>query len=304
MVFSFDIHQGTDDSSQDSLDDEQSSISNDSESSCSTTSNSSNDDRIIEELIAEKMGPVDLPKKYHLPYTICSFIAKHRNSSTANGNRITVLKLIKFMIRYDMTPIKTSSMYSLCKRFKNGKLPVDANWTNLGRRGRKSYLTSIEFRNLVRKVRKETSGGKAMSSNDLKIMIETHIIESFHSRKFISQLPTKIPMSTLNTYASILKLQSLFSIFTNVQNKTESRSVAEWSLRSTIAYSMVVATNHFIPGAKQLVYHPKRKDLCKESTKLWDLPETSYNTMVVNVNCCIELQPVLPNLVTTTDEVK
>ena len=173
------------------------------------------------------MGPVDLPKKYHLPYTICSFIAKHRNSSTANGNRITVLKLIKFMIRYDMTPIKTSSMYSLCKRFKNGKLPVDANWTNLGRRGRKSYLTSIEFRNLVRKVRKETSGGKAMSSNDLKIMIETHIIDSFQSRKIISQFPTKIPMSTLNTYASILKLQSLFSIFTNVQNKTESRSVAE-----------------------------------------------------------------------------
>ena len=79
--------------------------------------------------------------------------------------------------------------------------------------------------------------------------------------------------------------------------------MAEWSLRSTLAYTMVVCCNHYIPDATPTVFHPKKKDLCKEATLLWDIAEVSYNKMIGNTGLRVDLLPVLPNLVTTTDEV-
>ena len=139
----------------------------------------------------KKLGPVDDAYKYHGPYTIASFLAKHRNSSTVNGNKITVFKLIKFFIKYDMVPIKATT-FKLSAKFKIGKIPIDATWSDLSIRGHKAYLNLLEFVSLIRKVKKETSGGKAMSSKELKEMVETHIVDSFAKRKMISELPIKI----------------------------------------------------------------------------------------------------------------
>ena len=80
-------------------------------------------------------------------------------------------------------------------------------------------------------------------------------------------------------------------------NKTECRHVAEWSIRSTIAYTMVVAVNHFIPGVVATKYHPKKKDLSPKSLSMWSKVEKAYNKMIGS-NKMIELHPVLPNLVT------
>ena len=65
-------------------------------------------------------------------------------------------------------------------------------------------------------------------------------------------------------------------------NKTESRAIAEWSLCSTLAYTMIVACNDFIPDISPLYFHPKKKDLNKDALKLWDIVELSYNKMVGN----------------------
>ena len=67
-------------------------------------------------------------------------------------------------------------------------------------------------------------------------------------------------------------------------NKTESRSVAEWSLRSTLAYAAVVACNHFIPLTQLTPFHPRKKDINKEEVLLWNLVEWYYNNMVVNTH--------------------
>ena len=82
----------------------------------------------------------------------------------------------------------------------------------------------------------------------------------------------------------IVKAQSIFNIRSNVINKTESWSVAEWSVRSTLAYTAVVASNHFIPGIARTIYHPKRKDLNKEALVLWELAERSYSKMLGNID--------------------
>ena len=46
-----------------------------------------------------------------------------------------------------------------------------------------------------------------------------------------------------------------------------------------------------------------KKDLSKDAVELWNLAEFCFNNMVGNSNIQETLLPVLPNLVTTTDEV-
>lgn len=108
---------------------------------------------------------------------------------------------------------------------------------------------------------------------------------------------------TLNVYVSLIKAQSIFNLYKSVGNKTESRHTAEWSIRSTIAYMMVVAATHFLPGVTPTKYHPKKKDLSPKSLQMWENVEKAYNKMLGNDSNLVQMQPVLPNLITSTDEV-
>ena len=109
---------------------------------------------------------------------------------------------------------------------------------------------------------------------------------------------------TLNVYVGIIKAQNILNVHGSVNNKTEARFVAEWLLRSTIAYTMVVAVNHSLPGITKTSFHPNKKDLSHRATTMWDAVENAYNTMLGNNEKeWVEMQPVLPNLVTTTNEV-
>ena len=93
-----------------------------------------------------------------------------------------------------------------------------------------------------------------------------------------------------------------FNIMNTVSNKTESRSAAEFSVRSTISYMMVVATQHFI-NAKPSVFHSKHADIKKNSLYIL-LNELNKKTLGVklNQNQLEELTYVLPHLITSTDE--
>ena len=116
-------------------------------------------------------------------------------------------------------------------------------------------------------------------------------------------LPLTIPEHTINNFVSKIKSQCIFSLYSTMANKTESRSVAEWSLRSTIAYAAVAACNHFIPLTQLTPFHPRKKDINKEEVILWNLVERYYNNMVGNTHNPTKMAPVLPNLVTSTDKV-
>ena len=152
-------------------------------------------------------------------------------------------------------------------------------------------------------IKNETRGGEAMSSDEIKAKIENYIYEMHSKTGTLHTLPMKIPTYTLNSILSTTKAQCIFDIYGTVGNKTESPAVAEWSLRSSLAYAMIVTCNHFLPNATSSCYHPKKKDLNKEPLLLWDIAETCYNKMIGNTGLRETLVPVLPNLVTTTDEV-
>ena len=74
-------------------------------------------------------------------------------------------------------------------------------------------------------------------------------------------------------------------------------------LGSTIAYLLTVITTHYIPDITPSEYHAKRKDVLKEELSTLIVAETCYNKMIGNPSKRVQLTPVLPNLVTSTDKV-
>ena len=65
---------------------------------------------------------------------------------------------------------------------------------------------------------------------------------------------------------------------------------------------MAVGCVHFVPSIEPTIYHPKKKELSKEALELWNTVEKSYNNMIGTSDSPVTMQPVLPNLVTSTDE--
>ena len=242
-------------------------------------------------------------ERYYSPYAIGNLLARHSNIQSENGI-ISKSKVINHLVKYRMVPIKKTSLYRLSEKSKFGFIHQAATWTEVTGDGRKGYLSNRELNDLIIEIRDMTSGGMALSTSEVRKVVRNRIICLFQKRRKAQLLPATIPEHTLNVYVSIIKAQNVFNIYGNVSNKTESRSVAEWSVRSTIAYTMVVAVNHFLPGVPKTRFHPKKRELSVRSLKLWEIVENAYNKMLgTSGKDKIEMQPVLPNLVTTTDEV-
>ena len=241
-------------------------------------------------------------QNYYPPYVIATFLFNHRNFSTDNGTIITKCKLMKYLIRNKMVPIRLSSLYKLCSATTFGQVLPGTSWTEVLQDGKRSYLHPRELNALIVEIQQKSRGGLSYSISELKDEVECCIRSVFSKKNKLHLLPLEISESTLNTYVNVIKCQSIFNLYKSVGNKTESRHVAEWSIRSTLAYTMIVATTHFLPNVQSTKYHPKKRDLCKTSLEFWENAESAYNKMLGNNKDFVELQPVLPNLVTTTDE--
>ena len=133
---------------------------------------------------------------------------------------------------------------------------------------------------LIIEIRDKTSGGVALSTSKVRKVVRNRIICLFQKRRKAQLLPATIPEHTLNVYVSIIKAQNVFNIYGNVSNKTQSQSIAEWYLRSTITYTMIVAVNHFLPGVPKTPVHPERRELSVHTIKLWEIVENAYNKML------------------------
>ena len=215
-------------------------------------------DTAIHNYIAITIITVDPEDIYYSPYAVGQLLSSHVSFSTANGS-VSKAKVIEYLVKNKMVPIKQSSMYTLSKRAAKGLIHQQSTWTEKSKVGQKGYLSCHELKELILSIKEKTVGGIAFSTSEIKNEIKTKIRDVFFKRNKSHLLPAQIPRHTLNVYTSIIKAQDIFNIYSNVGNKTESRAVAELSLRSTIAYTMVVAVNHFIPNVPRTVYHPKKK---------------------------------------------
>lgn len=242
-------------------------------------------------------------KKYSYGPYVVGHLLSRRVDTFVEGVRVSKFGIMNYMMRKKLVQVKKTKLYKVDSFVAMGLIPQDSTWTEIAKYGRDALLTPRQVMDLIMEVKFDTQGGSTMSGSELRKKISIYIYTVYSKKGLTHSLSTIIPVHTLDSLVSTIKAQCLFSIYDSVANKTESSAVAEWSLRSTLGYAMVVAVNHYIPNVEQSYFHPKEKDLNKDSLELWDIAESAYNKMIGDKTNKSKLFPVFPHLVTTTDEV-
>ena len=112
---------------------------------------------------------------------------------------------------------------------------------------------------LVEEIKRESVGGFAMSSTQIKTKLNNYIHKVWTKKWKVHLLPAHISPMTINSFISMIKSQCVFNLYDTISNKTESRAIAEWSIRSTLAFTTVVACTHFLLFATNTHFIQKRR---------------------------------------------
>ena len=235
-------------------------------------------------------------------FRYCSDIPVVIHKGIRKKYRMSENFIINLMINKGFIPINKTSMYALLKQFKTqGYLNFD-KWRDSNKPGPKPLIERKKLTGLVDQYAKATDGGCASSRLNLEDSInqlakEETQVRSGSKRKFDS-----LPVSSMDRVVNRVMGLHKFNIMNTVSNKTQSRSAAEFSIRSAIAYMMVVLSSHFI-NAPPSPYHSKHDDITK--TPVYKLI-SKLNKEVLGANLIekdiLALTYILPNLITSTDE--
>ena len=222
----------------------------------------------------------------------------------SHDRKVTKSLLMQYMIKEGHVPIKSTAFRKIMSTAeRKGRLEVNT-WTEITSPGRKPHLPSPSINKLIEKWQESTEGGKVMDKSSVAASVEKHIKTTWSDNNDARYENDTIPRSTMRRYMQRIMSHPSFNIQKSVSNKTESRSVAEWSVRSTISYLCVVLATHFI-RAEPTKFHPKKNQLDLEVAEIWTLIEELNNKVldINTINSHVEKSiPVLPNLITSTDE--
>lgn len=242
-----------------------------------------NDDEAVQTILRQyclaKLPP-RINTTYHSLYQIALLLCTFKPIKL-NRKKISRLGMIKHLICEKLVPCKITTCYKIMKMFKRGEISVCCAWSELGKDGRKPYLSPQALQCLISTIQHQTKGGFAMSLTEIRGLVLEAIKKEWKENRRLHLLPT-IPTNRLTEYASIIKSQSIFNVHSSIENKTETRVTAEWSQRSTIAYSMTMAATHFVADTEPSKFHLKSKDMSSEGLEMLNLVEESYNKMISN----------------------
>lgn len=255
--------------------------------------------KFVKKYCMSKLSSVPVPNKYYTPYSIGEFIASHKIFKYG-PLRVSCKSLIEYLETSATVPVRKNALYRLAQMYKLNLLSRSATWTEVTTAGRKPYLSSDGFNELVTLIQNKTRGGIAMPISKIRLLVKQRIhnewkkINSHHNKT----LPS-VSKKLLHQYAMRIVSQNVFNVHATINNKTETRATAEWSFRSTISFALCVAATHFLPEVLPSPFHRRKRDLCDKSKELWDMVEIEYSKMFKKK---VNVVPVLPNLVTSTDE--
>ena len=197
--------------------------------------------------------------------------------------------------------IPLPSLSSIVAIEKTGKLK-NTCWNDNKRAGRKPSLDRKTLIGLIDDYKVRTDGGKAMSktalSNKINYLIKKEW-EEMYGEKYKGQV---VPEATLRKYVDSVYGLEKFNTYSTVSNKTESRMAAEFSIRSTLSYMMVVLSTHYI-NAEPSRYHVPQSIL-DEDPIYKIIKQCNQEALGVNEfnDIPYHLTHVLNHLVTSTDE--
>ena len=253
---------------------------------------------------------------YHTPQEAVSIVLEYTSKKPqylpdfpadnkgSHMRKLSKSMIMKYMIRKSHVPIKNTAFRKLLNTFEHcGRLP-SKTWTEITAKGRKSHLPSHKLNHIIGDIHETTDGGKSLNRTCIQETITKEIKNNWSVHHDVRYRYNIVPTSTMNRYVHKIMCHPSFNIQTAVSNKTESRSSAEWSVRSTVSYLMVVLATHFV-RAEPSPFHPKQNSLDPIVAAVWKIveEENMKSLSVHTINKCLEkLIPVLPHLVTSTDE--
>ena len=252
----------------------------------------------VRKLVETKIGKGPLT-----PFSIIKLLREMNKPITFCGNVINKTQVVQYLQTLPEVPVKQRALFCLAKRQLGNLFHPNVTWSELSVCGKKGFLDQKDIKVLVEKIKNDTISGKSIGFSTLKKIVNDAIIDKYRKKNELHLLPVKISNECLISYVDKIRSQSGFLSMMSVLNKTKNRSIAECSVRSTISYAITVATTHFLPNIQESIYHPKKKELSNEAMEMWNLSEKYYNRMIGNSDIVEKLYPVLPNLVTSTDEI-
>ena len=264
-----------------------------------TTSVSDDYDKYIHTYCTSKLPILSSHQRYYYPYCVAKFLATHK-STRSHTYRLNVNNLICYLIQKNAVPVKRTTLFKLVNTYKNNVIVESDTWSELTTSGRKAFLSPKGFNSVVSQVQEKTQGGIVMPFSKVSKLVHNKIVFEWRQKnKNSNETLPSVSNKMLRGYVMRVMSQRMFSIHSKVSVKTETRSTAEWSYRSTISFATCVAATHFLPDVTPSPFHRRKRDVCNESKKLWDMVENEYKKVFKRK---VDVVPVLPNLVTSTDE--
>ena len=224
------------------------------------------------------------------------------NNGRMAKKRISENLIIIIMIMKAYLPINRTSMYVLLNEFRNSGSLKFKYWRQRNKTGPKPMLKRSTLTQMVKKYEEDGDGGHASSRLNLETTINEKVKSDWLDYNNIRAKKVDLPVTSMNRIVNKVMALKAFNILNNVSNKTQSRYAAEYSVRSTIAYMMVVLTTHFV-NAKPSIFHSKHKEISKNPLyKLLTKLNKKSLGVKLNEEQLESLTYVLPNLITSTDE--
>ena len=212
--------------------------------------------------------------------------------------------IMQYMIEKGHVPIRATAFRKLVNTYLTTKSLPSTTWTEITAPGRKPHLPCVKLDSIIENIRHSSDGGKSMDRSRIQETVCKEIKKNWSENHASRYKHDQIPETTMKRYIHRIMSHPSFNIQTSVSNKTESRSSAEWSIRSTISYLVVVLATHFV-YAEPSQFHPKLTSLDPSVAKVWNMVKLENNkTLSIEdiTNVVKTLIPVLPHLVTSTDE--
>ena len=265
--------------------------------------------------------PTNLPNptnenKYHTPLQAVRIISCYESSTKlflpgfppdrkgSYMRKLSKAMIIDYMIEHQHVPVKKTALRKLSKTYETTQTLPHTTWTELTAPGRKPHLPGNNLNTIISTIHATTEGGNCLDRSVISQTVEKEIKEVWTANNDERYRHQTIPGSTMRRYIHRIMSHPTLNLQKSVSNKTESHSSAEWSIRSTISYLCVVLSTHYI-HAEPSLFHSKKSSLSSSGIADWDLVEEVNNKVlsIHKINKDIkQLIPVLPHLVTSTDE--
>jgi hypothetical protein len=126
-----------------------------------------------------------------------------------------------------------------------GKLSFSV-WRHGNKPGTKPIINKSSIDSLVDKYSTQNQGGCSSSRINLEDSIRDKVKQDWLDFDGYRHRKDTIPSTSLNRIVNRVMALEEFNILHSVSNKTESRAAAEFSVRSSVSYMLVVVTTHFI----------------------------------------------------------